>query len=75
MVDTTGQQDTKIKSGMSEEPAPIAVYAATAFNANNPASSKQPITDPVAEETNFKYFQRQVLSFSLMSHSIQWGYC
>lgn len=66
MVDTTGQQDTKIrsvKSGMpGEEPAPIAVYAATPFNANTPASSKQPITAPV-EEADFKYFQRQV-SFS-----------
>ena len=64
MVDSTGQQDVKIKSvksGLPEEPAPIAVYAATPFNANAPASSKQPITAPGAEEkTDFKYFQRQV---------------
>ena len=77
MVDTTGQQDTKIKSGMPGEPAPIAVYAATPFNADTPASSKQPITAPPVEETNFKYFQRQVLSFSQsfasQMHSIQWG--
>ena len=64
LVDTTGQQDTKIKSvksGMPEEPAPIAVYAATAFNANDPVSSKQPITATgVEDKTDFKYFQRQV---------------
>ena len=63
MVDTTGQQDTKIKSGMPEEPAPIAVYAATPFNANTPASSKQPITAAAVEDqTDFKYFQRQVVA-------------
>lgn len=64
MVDSTGQQDVKIKSvksGLPEEPAPIAVYAATPFNANVPTSSKQPITAPGAEEkADFKYFQRQV---------------
>ena len=70
MLDPTGQQDVKIKSvksGLPEEPAPIAVYAATPFNANTPASSKQPITAPGAEEkTDFKYFQRQVsCSFTL----------
>ncbi|KAL3132581.1 hypothetical protein ABBQ32_009117 [Trebouxia sp. C0010 RCD-2024] len=62
MIDTTGQQDTMIRSakpGLPEEPAPIAVYAATPFNANTPASSKQPISAPAVEETNFKYFQRQ----------------
>ena len=76
MVDTTGQQDTKIKSGMPGEPAPIAVYAATPFNADTPASSKQPITAPPVEDTDFKYFQRQVLSFSLalQMHGIQWGH-
>lgn len=63
MIDSTGQQDTMIRSakpGLPEEPAPIAVYAATPFNANTPASSKQPISAPAVEETNFKYFQRQV---------------
>ena len=63
MIDTTGQQDTMIRSAktnLPEEPAPIAVYAATPFNANTPASSKQPIQAPAVDETNFKYFQRQV---------------
>lgn len=64
MIDTTGQQDTKIRSGLPEEPAPIAVYAATPFNANTPASSKQPITASAVEETDFKYFQRQVASLN-----------
>ena len=70
MVDTTGQQDTKIKSGLPGEPAPIAVYAATPFNADTPASSKQPITAaPPVEDADFIYFQRQVLSFSLASQN------
>ena len=66
MVDPTGQQNTtikSIKSGMpaGEQPAPIAIYSATPFNANEPASSKQPITAPGTEDkTDFKYFQRQV---------------
>ena len=68
MVDSTGQQNTMIKSvksGLPEEPAPIAVYAATPFNANVPASAKQPITAAGAEEkTDFKYFQRQVGSWA-----------
>ena len=67
MVDSTGQQNTMIKSvksGMPEEPAPIAVYAATPFNAQDPASSKQPITATgVEDKTDFKYFQRQVSFF------------
>lgn len=75
MVDSTGQQDTKIKSGMAEEPAPIAVYAATPFNADTPASSKQPITAPPVEDTDFKYFQRQVLFPASHMRSIQWGHC
>ncbi len=67
MVDSTGQQNTMIKSvksGLPEEPAPIAVYAATPFNAQDPASSKQPITATgVEDKTDFKYFQRQVSFF------------
>ncbi|DBA65793.1 TPA: hypothetical protein ACH3X2_002830 [Trebouxia sp. C0005] len=63
MVDSTGQQNTMIKSvksGLPEEPAPIAVYAATPFNAQDPASSKQPITAAgVEDKKDFKYFQRQ----------------
>ncbi len=69
MVDSTGQQDTMIKSvksGLPEEPAPIAVYAATPFNAQDPASSKQPITAAgVEDKTDFKYFQRQVSLFAI----------
>ena len=43
------------------QPAPIAVYSATPFNANEVASSKQPIVAPGTEDkTDFKYFQRQV---------------
>lgn len=67
MADSTGQQNTMIKSvksGLPEEPAPIAVYAATPFNAQDPASSKQPITAAgVEDKTDFKYFQRQVSFF------------
>ena len=74
MVDPTGQQNTtikSIKSGLPEgqQPAPIAVYSATPFNANDPASSKQPIVAPGTEDkTDFKYFQRQV-SHKTVHHS------
>ena len=74
MVDPTGQQNTTIKSIKSglpdgQQPAPIAVYSATPFNANDPASSKQPIVAPGTEDkTDFKYFQRQV-SKNTISHS------
>lgn len=43
--------------GAAEQPAPIAVYAATPFN----AQQKQPIGTPGAEDkADFIYFQRQV---------------
>ena len=64
MVDPTGQQDVRIKSAVPGDPVPvpIAVYAAPSFNANVPASSKQPIAAPGTEEkTDFIYFQRQVI--------------
>lgn len=47
----------------AEQPAPIAVYAATPFNAADKLASqqKQPIGAPGTEEkTDFIYFQRQV---------------
>ena len=59
----------KIKSAKTtapvsgEQPAPIAVYAATPFNAGDKltAQQKQPIGAPGTEEkTDFIYFQRQV---------------
>ena len=78
MVDTTGQQDMRIRSGPAAGVAPIAVYAATPFNANTPASSKQPINPSGAEEkTDFKYFQRQVTHHSVLNtrlHGTSAGY-
>jgi hypothetical protein len=79
MADSTGQQNNMIKSvksGLPEEPAPIAVYAATPFNAQDPASSKQPITAAgVEDKTDFKYFQRQVSFFVIPANVTALQYC